>query len=312
MLFKNAQGLKEKRSKKKDLYPILYVTGSLKGYHKELVKNEVDSLNELSMVGSSFGNVLGEVEQFQGKLQDFGQTFFSINQVSGQFAAVKDGINQSVGQVQNEVEGLKSSSLQVKEHFSEMESTFDDFQMAVKKIKECTNKIVSIADQTNILALNATIEAARAGEHGKGFAVVADEVRNLAEEIKSLIAAVDSSINDVEQGTDKLNASINTSEQALDKSIDKMNETYEMFDKITEAAEGAVSVQDEISGVIDESQVALEELCGFFDRTKQQYQKVVYHIDRASRLGTTKSAMFEDIDNMLSQIPPIIEEYSAS
>ncbi len=32
------------------------------------------------------------------------------------------------------------------------------------------------------------------------------------------------------------------------------------------------------------------------------------HIERASTLGTTKSAMFEDIDNMISQIPPIVEE----
>lgn len=46
----------------------------------------------------------------------------------------------------------------------------------------------------------------------------------------------------------------------------------------------------------------------FFDEIKMQYQEVVKHIDRASRLGTTKSAMFEDIDNMLSQIPVIIKD----
>ena len=46
----------------------------------------------------------------------------------------------------------------------------------------------------------------------------------------------------------------------------------------------------------------------FFDRSREQYQKVVGHISRASALGTTKSAMFEDIDNMLSQILPLIQE----
>lgn len=34
------------------------------------------------------------------------------------------------------------------------------------------------------------------------------------------------------------------------------------------------------------------------------------HINRASKLGTTKSAMFEDVDNMLSQVPPIVKEYN--
>ena len=52
----------------------------------------------------------------------------------------------------------------------------------------------------------------------------------------------------------------------------------------------------------------MQTLCQFFDDIKLQYQEVVKHIKRASSLGTTKSAMFEDIDNMLSQIPPIIQD----
>ena len=56
------------------------------------------------------------------------------------------------------------------------------------------------------------------------------------------------------------------------------------------------------------SQQDLQTLCQFFDRIKLQYQEVVKHIDRASRLGTTKSVMFEDVENMLSQIPPIVKD----
>lgn len=46
----------------------------------------------------------------------------------------------------------------------------------------------------------------------------------------------------------------------------------------------------------------------FFFRTKKQYEEVVKNIEYANKLGTTKSAIFEDIDNMLSQIQPIIED----
>ena len=67
-------------------------------------------------------------------------------------------------------------------------------------------------------------------------------------------------------------------------------------------------MQDQISGVIGESRSALDSLCGFFDKMRGQYQQVVKHITQASKLGTTKSAMFEDIDNLMAQIRPIIKE----
>ena len=230
--------------------------------------------------------------------------------MSGQFAAVKENISQSVVQAQEEIEQLKYSSLMVQTHFDEMQETFEEFQQSLRKIKGCMGKIVSIADQTNILSLNASIEAARAGEKGKGFAVVAEEVKSLSDEIKNLAAEVDVSIGDVEQGTDMLNSSINTSHQALEQSLSKVEEAYETFDSITQAAEGTSEVQMEISQVVDESKEALQTLYDFFENTKRQYQEVVKHINHASNLGTTKSAMFEDIDNMLSQIPPIIEDYN--
>lgn len=294
-----------------NLYPVVHVMNTLKEYEKEMVQKEVDSLWELNEIRGSFGTVLKETERFQERLADFEQNFVSIEEASGGFAQVKDTVAQSVQQAQDEVTELKSSSMQVADYFSEMEHTFVELQKAVEKIKLCTDKIVSIADQTNILAINASIEAARAGEQGRGFAVVAVEVKKLADEIKGLTKEVDSGIKDVEQGTEQLNNSITTSQEALGESIQKVQKTYDMFDEITQSAEGAVNVHTEISGVIGQSKNALQILCGFFDQVKGQYQEVIKHINQAARHGTTKSAMFEDIDNLLSQVPPIIEEYTS-
>ena len=44
--------------KKESLYPVLYVTDSLKEYKKELIDKVVESLRELGMVNSSFSGVL--------------------------------------------------------------------------------------------------------------------------------------------------------------------------------------------------------------------------------------------------------------
>lgn len=305
---KSKQEVKETGESEGSLYPVLHVMNSLKDYHGELVQKEVDSLRELDNIGSSFGKILTEADHFQERLQDFDQNFSSIEQVSGEFAAVKETIDRSVARAQNGVEELKNSSGQVASYFGEMENTFKALEKSVDGIKQCIRNIASIAAQTNILAINASIEAARAGEQGKGFAVVAVEVKKLADEIKELTGKVDSGLQDVEQGTERLNGSIASSQQALAGSLLKVDETYEMFDEITQSAEGATTVHSEISGVIGESSAALQSLCGFFEQLRDQYQEVVKHINQAKGLGTTKSAMFEDIDNMMSQIPPIIRE----
>ena len=292
----------------KSLYPILHVAGSLKEYQKELARKEVESLSELGRVEVSFSSVLGETDQFQEQLQDFGQSFSSINEAAGQFAQVREDITQTVSEAQERVEDLKETSSQVQASYSAMESTFEQLQTAVKEIQRCMGKIGSIADETNILAINASIEAARAGEQGKGFAVVAEKVRELAREIKELTDEVDTGVQNVEAGAVQLNKSIQVSQQTLGQGVDIVNSTSESFQQITEAAEGAASVQAEISNVIEDSQRALQVICQFFDGMKVRYQEVVKHIERTNNLGTTKSAMFEDMDNMLSQIEPIIRD----
>lgn len=292
----------------KSLYPVLYVTDHLKDYKDALIQKEVESLSELSLVNKSFASVLQKADNFQEQLMDFGQSFSSINNTAGQFTDVRESIGQTVSKTQDKVEDLKSTSIAIEQSYEEMEQTFAQLQMAVTSICKCINKIVSIADETNILAINASIEASRAGESGKGFAVVASKVKELAEEIKGLANEAESDIHNVEAGTKQLNQSISESAQKLGEGTGIVNDTYDSFQEITQAADGASTVQTEISTVIGASQNKLQTLCQFFDEIKHQYQEVIKHISRASSLGTTKSAMFEDIDNMLSQIPPIIKD----
>ena len=285
---------------------LTYIADSIKTCQKELVDNEVKSLTELKEISDTFANVMQGNEALKNDIYEFGDVFNKVSETTSRFDEVRDDIEKSVRVAQDKVGELKQSSMDVRNTFNEMEKGFETFKSSVDEIAGYMKQIVGIASQTNLLALNASIEAARAGEAGRGFAVVAEEVRKLADEIKVLIDQVNASIDNVGAQSDNMTGSMRASVESLDKSLENVDETYSTFDEIISSASRSGEVQEEIVSAADEAADKIDALEKRFDIINNNCDMLLGQIGRVNDLGTTKSGIFENIDNLVSQISPIV------
>ena len=289
------------------LQSLIYIADSIEVFQKELVQNELNSLTEIHDMGEAVEAVIESNAQLREQMDAFNEMFDAVNDSASKFEDVKVNILNSVENAQNKVEELKTSSNEVRASFDEMAQGFENFKSAVDQISDYMKKIIGIATQTNLLALNASIEAARAGAAGKGFAVVATEVRELADEIKVMINQVNASIDAAGQESEKLSVSMENSINAMDKSLKEVDETKDTFIEIIESANGANAVQQEISDTADTASDELSRIGSSFNDINNKYDALVNQLERVNALGTTKSSVFEHIDNLVSQIPPIVK-----
>ena len=291
-----------------DKNAIAYISESITYCRKELVNNEVESLTELKKMSDTFEVILTYNQELKNEINDFSAVFSNVNDTTRRLEDVKEEITDSVRAAQNKLEQMKQNSNEVKQSFEEMETSFEGFKGSVDEISGYMQDIVGIASQTNLLALNASIEAARAGEAGRGFAVVAEEVRKLADEIKVLIEQVNKSIATVDVESEKMSRSIQVSLDNLDSSIATVDEAYVTFENIITSTAKSDEVQESIRVATGEASEQIGVIENKFDDINNDCNRLMVQLEKVNSLGTTKSGVFENIDNLVSQLDPIVKD----
>ena len=164
---------------------------------------------------------------------------------------------------------------------------------SAQEIREATELITDIANQTNLLSLNASIEAARAGENGRGFAVVADEIRNLSEQSR--------------ESAERIVEIVNTLIANSNTSVTTMNEVAENIrtqnNKIEETGEMFRSLNEEIAEVTE----AIEKIRKQTEALDVQKKEVLDIVDGLAAIAEQNAAGTEETSASMAEFHEIID-----
>lgn len=305
------------------------------GNIKELVANISGVSEEISTALDSFREAFTRmsvsISDVSTAVDDITQNVTSQAEYTRAATEDVEAIGNGIVQTEKEVEHLDSNAQDMQTLNDTSTKTLDElvgisevtrtqildmYDQAAKtnesaqKIKDAANLINDIADQTDLLALNASIEAARAGEQGRGFAVVAEQVRELADEIKNLIQVISERIKNVEDGTGELSRSLRESEQILDENTENVNSAHDIFEEIKGKADAIGQVQNNIADAIQDSTKEVEKISDFVVLSRTYYDKVLSCIEDIEKSDNIKTAVFDDIRNMLLQVEPLAKDIS--
>ena len=217
----------------------IFSTGDL----TQTIEN-IDRTDEVGILYTSFSGMNSFLKEIIQEITELSQTLASsseemassseeVNASSEEISSIAQDISRNAQSQANKISTSLNHSIELGKNFEER----------IKEINQTASLIESISSQVNMLALNASIEAARAGEYGRGFAVVADNIRKLADESKSAVTKVQTTIHGLRE--------------SLSQSIMNIRTSIEQAASI---AEGTASNAEESSAATEEQAAIMEEL----------------------------------------------------
>lgn len=164
------------------------------------------------------------------------------------------------------------------------------------KIKEATNLISSIADETNLLSLNASIEAARAGEAGRGFAVVASQIQKLADQSNDSARQIDDIIYTLLEDSQKAVHTMEEVKEIIARQSENVSKTGEVFSQV----QGGIS--DSIQGV--------DEIADRTNQLNATRSNVVDVVQSLTAIAEQNAASTQETSAAVIEVANIMQEFS--
>ena len=180
-----------------------------------------------------------DVGRASDNVRDMGELIIQTGKEADSLENSADSMKGASDKTAVTIDELRSISEDVKRAVSEIAEQTTQTNSSAQSIREASQFISEIAEETNLLSLNASIEAARAGEAGRGFAVVASQIQKLAEQSNAASGNIEEIVNTLLGNSERVVATMAQTQEV----IDRQNE----YIANTEQSVGSVMKEIEIS-----------------------------------------------------------------
>ncbi len=276
----------------------------------------LDASERLDSNASETSKTIGQVENAVGDIADgasnqaeetqsatenviiMGNMIESTNAEAEALERNSDEMNASSENAMRILNELMQVNERTKDSIDEIYEQTNITNASAQKIKNATELIASIAEETNLLSLNASIEAARAGEQGRGFAVVASQIQKLAEQSNESASQIDAITAALIQDSTKAVETMQQVRSIMDEQTDKMQQTGTMFRQVKAGVDNARS-----------RVVTITQRTDNLDRSRGQVVDVVQNL---SAIAEENAASSEETAASVAEVSKIVADISQS
>ncbi|MHA7878539.1 MAG: methyl-accepting chemotaxis protein [Saccharospirillum sp.] len=251
-------------------------------------------------------------ENLDHQMSQVEQAAQSTSEMKATIDSVAEHANEAAASANTALEQVQASSTLMNQSIADIESTnqtlseaaqtIDSLRQSVEKIGSVIGTINDISEKTNLLALNAAIEAARAGEQGRGFAVVADEVRNLSVSTQQATLEIQTMIEQLTGGTDRVITIMNSGQEKSQTSAESIRSLDQAFGSLRGLIEQLTEMNLQIATATEEQSAAADQININVQRISEQNHKVV----EDSQGIETQSV---ELDRLAAEVEGLIKDY---